>query len=180
MKTLLTPLEVADTDSTSYARNAEQTRIMLDWLLKHQDDRLTAVTTTVADAIGLTFGDAPHEAAHTLKFSDISYCRVQGNYSTLHSELKPILCNNPLTFWEKTLPYELFQRVGKSHLVNIHAIRAVERWQNGKGAMLTMTDGTTIKVSRNYMEKLRERCSARFSILNKYARSGGGNNIHLF
>jgi DNA-binding LytR/AlgR family response regulator len=164
------------TTAHSSVRDVEQMRLLLDWLMQHEHDRLQAVATAIPDAIALTFGGD----LHTLRFDDILYCSVEGNYSTLHSSLNNILCNNSLSFWEKALPAGQFLRVGKSYLVNVLAIQAVERWQSGKGVLLTMTNGTSIKVSRNHLDNLRAMCGNRFPLLKKYARAGGGGSkAHL-
>ncbi len=175
---MLTATALADIDSA--LRHAEQMRLFADWLLQqHEPVLLQAVFQPSQNAVSLC---AESGESMLLPYDDILYCLVSEHFSELYYHVPPLgktvqksLHNKPLKDWEAMLPSTLFVKVNKSCLINSKHVRVVERWDTGKGFLLTMSDGKEIKVSRNHVEKLRALCAARFPILQVYGRGGGAD-----
>lgn len=176
---MLTATATALADIDSALRHAEQMRLFADWLLQqHEPVIVQALFQPSQNAVSLC---SESGESMLLPYGDIRYCVVSEHFSELYYRISILgetvqksLHNKPLKDWEAMLPSALFVKVNKSCIINSKHVHAVERWDTGKGFLLTMSDGKEIKVSRNHVEKLRALCAARFPILRVYGRGGGG------
>ena len=89
-----------------------------------------------------------------LYFDEITIIRSLGNYvEILTTENKKYVYYKSLKDLIENLPDE-FMRVHNSHIVNLNA---VTRYIKGEGGYLTMSDGSTVDVSRSRKELLMQR-----------------------
>jgi len=83
---------------------------------------------------------------------EIVYCEADQNYTRIHTiDGQEILVSKALGHVEKLLPEDLFFRIHKSHLVNIHFIRLYSRKD---GAHVLLEDGTMLAVAARRNEQL--------------------------
>lgn len=71
------------------------------------------------------------------KASDIVYCKADLNYTHVYTDdNKSILISKPISYIERLLPEKLFYRIHKSHLVNLHFIKAFQKLDGYKVELL--------------------------------------------
>jgi len=89
-----------------------------------------------------------------VRVGSISHCNGARDYVELcFVDGQEILHSGSLQELEKTLP-EIFIRVHRSHIVNVHQIQALWRQSNGSG-ILKMCNGSEIAVSRRIMPNIK-------------------------
>ena len=86
---------------------------------------------------------------------DIAWIEGAGNYVKLHVKHQAHLLRETLDRLGARLDPRIFVRAHKSHLVNVEHIREMYHWSHGD-YMIVMRDGTELKLSRRYREKLPE------------------------
>lgn len=92
------------------------------------------------------------EGIHFVDKTHIVRVEAMSNYCTFFLiEGKKIVVSKTLKEFEPSLAEEVFIRVNRSSIVNIHYI---ERYRKGNGGILQMTDGTEIVVSPQRKEQL--------------------------
>jgi two-component system LytT family response regulator len=97
------------------------------------------------------------EGFQLLPAESIISCESQGNYTyLLLKDKRKIIASRNLKEVEELLEDYPFIRVHHSHIVNINE---VEKYIKGEGGYLTMSDGSTINVSRSRKELLMKRLS---------------------
>lgn len=89
----------------------------------------------------------------SINMKDILWVEAFDNYVKLHAQDRFYLMRKTLGSLEKQLNPSLFCRVHRSFIVNADAIQSLKKFKNGDG-LLTMTNGVTVKVSRNYRADL--------------------------
>lgn len=87
-----------------------------------------------------------------LDYDSILFCESDGNYTVIHlNSGKKIMISRTLKEIEGMLPDALFFRAQNSFVVNLNHIKEYIR---GEGGELVMSNGETVRVSRNKKEEL--------------------------
>jgi two-component system, LytTR family, response regulator len=94
-----------------------------------------------------------------LKPQDIHWIEADGDYVSIHTERKTHLVRETLKTMEERLGNEGFQRIHRSSLVNLEAIRELIANDNGD-YQVVLKDDTVLKLSRNYRDQLYSRLNA--------------------
>lgn len=87
---------------------------------------------------------------------DIFWIEAQGDYVAIHLQTGQRLIRATLKSVEADLPIERFQRVHRSSILNIQALREVVPAASG-GATAILSNGHQLSVSRAYRRKLDQR-----------------------
>jgi len=91
------------------------------------------------------------EKAFFVRPEEISWIEAQGNYVALHVGAQSFLVRQTITALEATLDPAKFQRIERSRIVNLDAIR--EMLPAGRGEYeIVLKDGVTLKLSHTYRE----------------------------
>ncbi len=88
-----------------------------------------------------------------IEVKDILYFEAAGDYVKAVSRSAEKIISYTMTQLEGELSPELFQRIHRSHIVNIKEIREFEPHFNGE-YVLNVSNGAKLKMSRNYKENL--------------------------
>jgi len=89
--------------------------------------------------------------AFFLRPDEISWIEAQGNYVALHAREQSFLLRQTIFALEKQLDPAKFQRIERSTIVNLDAIR--ELHPAGRGEYeIVLSDGVTLKLSHTYRE----------------------------
>jgi len=97
------------------------------------------------------------EALHVIRLSDLLWCKAEGSYTTFHlEEGRKVTVSQHLKEYETLLESQGFFRVHRSHLVNLHKVRRLDK---ADGGTLHLTDGSTLPVSVRKREHLVHRLS---------------------
>jgi two-component system LytT family response regulator len=94
-----------------------------------------------------------------LKPQDIHWIEADGDYVSIHTERKTHLVRETLKTMEERLVGDGFQRIHRSSLVNLEAIRELIANDNGD-YQVVLKDDTVLKLSRNYRDLLYSRLNA--------------------
>ena len=89
-----------------------------------------------------------------LQVAEILYIKAADDYSAVSVRGAEHLVHLPLREFARKLDSRSFRRVHRSALVNVSQIRRIE--QEGRGALLHMSDGARIQASRNGLRALRD------------------------
>ncbi|WGK63900.1 LytR/AlgR family response regulator transcription factor [Croceiramulus getboli] len=90
----------------------------------------------------------------TIAVADIVWIEAYGDYSKLHTQSETLLSNYGISALEEKLPPKQFLRVHRSSIINLGAIKQLDKY--GKSYDVTMTNDSVVRVSRGYMDKLKE------------------------
>lgn len=94
------------------------------------------------------------EKTHVYKVSEIIRCESQDSYTLFHlREGKPLLVSRTLKDFEELLTDYNFERIHKSHLVNLDYLKA---YQKTDGGYVLMEDGAKIPVSNRKKERINQ------------------------
>jgi two-component system, LytTR family, response regulator len=151
---LLKPVDILELKAAVEKTRAKKENTGLEDKIKILFEQFGQVQQPSAQRIALPAGDAMQLFAP----DDIIRCESDSNYTYVFlAGGKKLLLAKTLKEIEETLRGLSFFRVHQSHLVNMNHINKVVK---GEGSYLTMTDGTSIPVSRNkkeaFMELLRK------------------------
>lgn len=94
-----------------------------------------------------------------LKPEDIHWIEAEGDYVNIHTGKKSHLVRETLKCMEDRLVTEGFQRIHRSSLVNLEAIRELIATANGD-YQVVLKDDSILKLSRNYRDQLYARLKA--------------------
>jgi two-component system LytT family response regulator len=94
-----------------------------------------------------------------LKPQDIQWIEADGDYVSIHTDKKTHLVREALKTMEERLTGAGFQRIHRSSLVNLEAIRELIANDNGD-YQVVLKDDTVLKLSRNYRDQLYSRLNA--------------------
>lgn len=94
-----------------------------------------------------------------LKPEDIHWIEADGDYITIHTPNKTHLVRETLKVMEERLASAGFQRIHRSSLVNLEAIRELIASDSGD-YQVVLKDDTVLKLSRNYRDQLYSRLNA--------------------
>jgi hypothetical protein len=87
--------------------------------------------------------------------ADITWVEADGDYVVVHTAQKRHRIREPISALERRLPRE-FVRVSRSAIVNLSAIKEVQRWFRGNFVVI-LRDGTKVTTGTRYRDRLAER-----------------------
>ncbi len=90
----------------------------------------------------------------TIAVEDIIWVEAHGDYSKLHTHSETLLSNYGISTLEEKLKPSIFLRVHRSSIINLNAIQELNKYL--KSYDVTMINGDVVRVSRGYMDKLKE------------------------
>ena len=91
-----------------------------------------------------------------LKAVDIDWIESFGNYARVHVGPRKHLIRETMTSIEKRLDAAGFARIHRSTIVNLDRIQEMQAWFSGE-YIVRLNDGTKLKLSRWYRDKLEQR-----------------------
>ncbi len=89
------------------------------------------------------------KSAHWLTIADIDWIEAAGNYVCVHFGDKQLIVRSTIKDLHVTLGEQLFLRVNRSSIVNVHAITSSHRIERGK-LELELVTGELVKVGSTY------------------------------
>ena len=91
-----------------------------------------------------------------LRTADVEWIEAEGNYVRLHAGGQGWLIREKISTLEERLDPDLFLRVHRSTIVNLDRVAELRPLPSGDYT-ITLRDGTKLKLSRGYRQKLAER-----------------------
>jgi len=98
------------------------------------------------------------EKCWLVKIHDISLFEIVGNYTRVFFENNKPLIYKSLAQIEEKLPSDVFFRANRQQIINIHHVKKVVSWFNGK-LKIEMNSGEEIEISRRQSYLLKEQLS---------------------
>ncbi|HJR65807.1 MAG TPA: LytTR family DNA-binding domain-containing protein [Gemmatimonadaceae bacterium] len=86
---------------------------------------------------------------------DIAWVEADGDYVVVHTAQKQQRIREPISALEQRLPGQ-FVRISRSAIVNLSAIREVQRWFRGNFVVI-LRDGTKVTTGARYRDRLAKR-----------------------
>ena len=96
-----------------------------------------------------------------VKVSEIDYVEAAGNYVRLHVGKDAHLLRETMNGVETRLDSGQFLRIHRSTIVNLDRVKEMQPWFSGEYVVI-MKDGTQLKLSRGYRDRLEERLGNTF------------------
>ncbi|HYK36353.1 LytR/AlgR family response regulator transcription factor [Alloacidobacterium sp.] len=90
--------------------------------------------------------------------NEVEWIEAQGDYAALHVNGKTHLLREPLHILERRLDPSVFVRIHRSTIVRMDQISEMQALAN-RDCLIRLKDGTTLRVSRSYSERLQEALS---------------------
>jgi two-component system LytT family response regulator len=90
--------------------------------------------------------------------NEVEWIEAQGDYAALHVSGKTHLLREPLHLLERKLDPASFVRIHRSTIVRLDRIAEMQALAN-RDCLLRLKDGTTLRVSRSYSDRLQEALS---------------------
>jgi two-component system LytT family response regulator len=87
--------------------------------------------------------------------NEVEWIEAQGDYAALHVNGKTHLLREPLHILERRLDATTFIRIHRSTIVRLDRISEMQALAN-RDCLLRLKDGTTLRVSRSYSDRLQE------------------------
>lgn len=84
---------------------------------------------------------------------DIAWVEAQGDYVVVHTARQAYRTREPISAIEQRLPAAGFVRISRSAIVNLSAIREVQRWFRGNFVVI-LRDGTRVTTGARYRDRL--------------------------
>ena len=91
-----------------------------------------------------------------VKVDEIDWIEAAGNYVRLHVGKDALLVRESMSAMEEKLDPAQFARMHRSTIVNLDRIKEMQPWFTGEYTVI-LRDGTQLKLSRWYRDKLEER-----------------------
>ena len=88
--------------------------------------------------------------------AEIDWIEAFGNYARLHTGPRTHLIRETMATLERALDARRFARIHRSTIVNLDRIRQMDLWGSGD-YMVRLADGTQLKLSRWYRDRLEAR-----------------------
>ena len=88
--------------------------------------------------------------------AEIDWIEAFGNYARLHTGPRTHLIRETMVTLERALDARRFARIHRSTIVNLDRIRQMDLWGSGD-YMVRLADGTQLKLSRWYRDRLEAR-----------------------
>lgn len=137
-------------DPDLFVEAVEKVKADLNKFTIEKDVRIDELVTNINsfEKIGLPSIDC----IRFVKVSDIVRCEADGNYTkfVLSNNESIIVCKT-MKVYEDLLAEYKFIRIHKSHLINVNY---VDKYINGDGGTVIMSDGSSVEVSRRKKEDL--------------------------
>ena len=95
-----------------------------------------------------------------VKTAEIDWVEAYGNYARLHVGARTHLIRETMAGLEEALEPAGFARLHRSTIVNLDRVKEMQPWFSGDYVAL-LTDGTRLKLSRVYRERLEQRLAGR-------------------
>lgn len=92
---------------------------------------------------------------HFLDYSDIIWIEAYDYYVKIHVQERFYLLRERLKSLEDQLPSPPFMRIHKSSIINRQHLRQIAPQSSGSEYQLTLSNGTELKSSRSYRDKIR-------------------------
>lgn len=90
----------------------------------------------------------------TLSVTEIIWIEAYGDYAKIHTKEDTFISNYGISVLEEKLSPQQFMRVHRSSIINLKQVKELERYT--KSYDVLMHNGTVVRVSRGYMDKLKE------------------------
>jgi two-component system LytT family response regulator len=90
--------------------------------------------------------------------NEVEWIEAQGDYAALHVNGKTHLLREPLHILERRLDPASFVRIHRSTIVRLDRIAEMQALAN-RDCLLRLKDGTTLRVSRSYSDRLQDALS---------------------
>ena len=90
-----------------------------------------------------------------IRFDDIDWIDVEGDYARLHVGKDTHLLRETLTELERRLPPPRFVRIHRSFIVQADRVQSVQPWFKGD-YVLMLRDGTRLQSGRTYRQRVQE------------------------
>lgn len=87
--------------------------------------------------------------------NEVEWIEAQGDYAALHVNGKTHLLREPLHILERRLDASTFIRIHRSTIVRLDRIAEMQALAN-RDCLLRLKDGTSLRVSRSYSDRLQE------------------------
>lgn len=101
-----------------------------------------------------------HGRVHFISAAEIDWVEAAGNYIRLHIGPSSYLVRESLARLEERLDAARFVRIHRSALVNLDRVKEMRHWSSGE-YLVVLADGTELKLSRRYRERLLDRVIGR-------------------
>jgi two-component system, LytTR family, response regulator len=88
--------------------------------------------------------------------TEIDWIEAFGNYARLHTGPRTHLIRETMATLERALDVRRFARIHRSTIVNLDRVRQMDLWGSGD-YMVRLSDGTQLKLSRWYRDRLEAR-----------------------
>lgn len=98
------------------------------------------------------------EECWLVKIKDISLFEIVGNYTRVFFEDNKPLIYKSLSQIEEKLPVDVFFRANRQQIINIHHVKKIVAWFNGK-LKVEMLSGKQIEISRRQSYLFKEKLS---------------------
>jgi len=97
-----------------------------------------------------------HNSSFLISIDKIKYIAANNQYTYLVlDENKHVLIRRSIKKWEQALPENIFVRVHRSTIINIHYINQIERLPNYIHKIFLKDTSKTFNISRRYFRKLK-------------------------
>ncbi|WP_445381517.1 LytR/AlgR family response regulator transcription factor [Robiginitalea sp. IMCC43444] len=90
----------------------------------------------------------------TVAVSEIDWIEAYGDYSKLHSGDETFLSNYGISALEEKMNPKQFVRVHRSSIINLSSVQELKKY--GKSYDIRMRNGERVRVSRGYLDRIRE------------------------
>lgn len=90
--------------------------------------------------------------------NEVEWIEAQGDYAALHVGGKTHLLREPLHILERRLDPSAFVRIHRSTIIRLDRVAEMQALAN-RDCLLRLKDGTTLRVSRSYSDRLQEALS---------------------
>lgn len=91
----------------------------------------------------------------TIKCDEVVWVEAYGDYSKVHTKDQEYLSNFGISDLEQKLDPQLFLRVHRSSIINLDRVQELNKY--GKSYDVTMENGEVVRVSRGYMDAIKNR-----------------------
>jgi two-component system LytT family response regulator len=96
------------------------------------------------------------EKLFNLAVDDILFLEASGDYTVITTKTDQYVSSSGIGRLEELLTPDIFYRVHRSTIINIHHLKEIEKHFNG-GMMVKMHNGKTFPVSRTYAKMIRRK-----------------------
>ena len=96
------------------------------------------------------------EKLFNLAVDDILFLEASGDYTVITTKADQYVSSSGIGRLEELLTPDIFFRVHRSTIINIHHLKEIEKHFNG-GMMVKMNNGKTFPVSRTYAKMIRKK-----------------------